>query len=244
MITTFPMFKRLPLDLRIKIYKYVHVRDIHKDLSEMEAIIWGRTIILSGILNDIDALELASLQGEQQREIICPIMALLGNLQALQWARRRGVPEVSSYSWPVALPWDWKTCANAAKGGHLHILQWLHEQHCPWNQETCENAAARGDLVMLTWLHQHHCPWDDYTYSMAAANGHLHVVQWLYENQCPWNERTFAYAAAGGNLHVLQWLYDNKCPWNEDTCCTAIAYGHYKLFEWAKSHGCPAPYGL
>jgi len=258
MTHTFSHFRKLPLDLRVKIYKYVSVRDIllHKDVSYYDHILWGRTIILAGILNDIEALELASMQGEQQREMICPILAFVGNWKALKWARRvdkeddddtkvvikEKCSNIDNNSIP--LPWDWKTCAYAAAGGHLRIVQWLYEMKCPWNQETSEYAAARGDLTMLRWLHQHHCPWGDYTYSMAAANGHFDLVQWLYEKNCPWNEGTCAYAAAGGNLHILQWLYEKHCPWNEDTCCTAIAYGHYDVFQWAKSHGCPVPYGL
>ncbi|KAI8471350.1 MAG: hypothetical protein J3K34DRAFT_520586 [Monoraphidium minutum] len=53
------------------------------------------------------------------------------------------------------------TCAAAAEGGHLQVLQWARQQQppCPWGKETC--AAA------------------------AAENGHLHVLQWLREQQPP-----------------------------------------------------------
>jgi hypothetical protein len=36
----------------------------------------------------------------------------------LQWARANGCP------------WDAKTCAETAFGGHLELLQWAHENGC------------------------------------------------------------------------------------------------------------------
>ena len=62
-------------------------------------------------------------------------------------------------------PWDEDTCSNAARYGHLHVVQWLRSQNPP-------------------------CPWDEWTCTFAAGNGHLHVLQWLRSQNPPWNERT------------------------------------------------------
>ena len=48
----------------------------------------------------------------------------------------------------------------AARGGHLEVLQWAHENGCPWNEWTCTEAAKGGHLEVLQWAHQNGCPWN------------------------------------------------------------------------------------
>lgn len=78
-------------------------------------------------------------------------------------------------------------CLQAAKKGHLHVLQWLREIEGPWDSFGCILCAAR--------------------------NGHVHILQWLREFVRPLDKSTFGNhcdeAAANGHLHVLQWLLDN-----------------------------------
>ncbi|KAJ1414439.1 hypothetical protein B484DRAFT_165660 [Ochromonadaceae sp. CCMP2298] len=92
--------------------------------------------------------------------------------------------------------WDVKTCQSAAKGGHLHVLQWLRAQDPP-------------------------CPWDQLTCGLAAKGGHLHVLRWLrtQDPPCPWGQSTCNFAAHSGHVHVLRWLrtQDPPCPWNPYT---------------------------
>ena len=49
--------------------------------------------------------------------------------EVLTWARENGCP------------WDWRTCAYAARGGHLEVLKWAREHGCPLDSVTCANAA-------------------------------------------------------------------------------------------------------
>ena len=70
---------------------------------------------------------------------------------------------------------DWATYY-----GHLHVIQWLHENR----EEGCTHWA-------MDW---------------AASKGHLHVVQWLHKNRqegCTTNAMDLA--AENGHLHVVQW---------------------------------------
>ena len=46
------------------------------------------------------------------------------------------------------------TCAHAAKGGHLDVLKYLHENGCPWDEWTCAGAAVGGHLELLKYLHE------------------------------------------------------------------------------------------
>ena len=67
-------------------------------------------------------------------------------------------------------PWDEWTCANAAIGGHLHVLQWLRSQDppCPWDEETCSGAATGGHLDVLQWARSQvpPCPWGERTWRL------------------------------------------------------------------------------
>ena len=40
---------------------------------------------------------------------------------------------------------------DAAKGGHLEMLQWARANGCPWIEQTCENAELCGHLEVLKW---------------------------------------------------------------------------------------------
>ena len=59
---------------------------------------------------------------------------------------------------------------------------------CPWNEGTCASAAAGGNLYILDWLRGHGCPWDTNTCSMAASGGHLDILKWARENGCQCDE--------------------------------------------------------
>ncbi|QDZ24142.1 hypothetical protein HOP50_12g66800 [Chloropicon primus] len=137
---------------------------------------------------------------------------------------------------------EW-TCANAAQGGHIEILQWLRSEGCPWDEQTCAAAAYKGQLHCLQWLREQGCPWSEDTCACAAGGGHLHVLQWARGSEqaepCPWNEKTCTCAAQGGHLDVLKWLRseDPPCPWNWMTC--AAAKNNVELLHWMRDNGCP-----
>ena len=78
-------------------------------------------------------------------------------METLRWARENGCDS------------DWRTCANAAYGGHVEVLQWLRAEGCPWNKSTCKHAAEQGHVEVLRWARENGCPWDAATRDMAAA---------------------------------------------------------------------------
>ncbi len=106
-----------------------------------------------------------ALLGRHDPASTCYITKLVfeGHLNIVQWAAK-------SLECPPR-NWIWNnTCAGAAKGGHLEILQWLKSQGCPWNNETCADAAEGGHLELLQWARSQGCPWDE-----------LHVLALLVE---------------------------------------------------------------
>ena len=73
-------------------------------------------------------------------------------------------------------PWDEKTCAGAALGGHLQVLQWARANDCPWDKRTCAGAALGGHLKVLQWARANGCQWDEESVAAAAEGGHLEVM--------------------------------------------------------------------
>jgi len=134
----------------------------------------------------------------------------------VRWGGKGRASEGAAVLRANCCPWDVFTCARAANGGHLEVLQWARANCCPWNVSTCPNAATGGHLEVLQWLHANGCQWDARTCSSAAEGGHLEVLQWLRANGCPWGMRTCTEAAKGGHLEVLQLARANGCPEQPD----------------------------
>ena len=65
------------------------------------------------------------------------LRAFVGSIKMLAWAKDNGCP------------WEKRTCAFAAEGGHLETLKWAREHDCPcdWDESTCALAAQGGHLV-------------------------------------------------------------------------------------------------
>jgi hypothetical protein len=187
------------------------------------------------------------------RRHICKYAALYGRLHVLQhFYLLESFPmtttgggdvgeHLSSSSSSSSSSWSSSPslCARAAQGGHLAILQWLHEHGCAWNARTCSEAADGGRLDVLIWARERDCPWYTCTCYGAAAGGHLDVMQYARANGCPWCPRTCSEAAAYGRLVVLQWARANGCPWCARTCYNAAKAGHLDVLMWARENGCP-----
>jgi hypothetical protein len=283
----------LPVELRIKIYELGDVSTI----STGYVIPWARTILMSGILNDKDAIEIAAIQEGKPRWIMCNYIAYSGNLPMIQWARsykpmlmsgtlndkdviamKRGKSgqimcnyianssNVSMVKWVrsdevprkddadateqsmkqirlAPFPWYERTCRNAARFGHLKLLQWLHKQGCPWNCRTRSDEVPRKDDATeepsMKQFRLAPFPWSEQTCCNAAKFGHFKLLKWLREQGCRWSHRTFSDAATFGNIEMLEWLYQMKCPWDSETFTAAARFGHFDVLKWLHEHQCP-----
>ena len=83
-----------------------------------------------------------------------------------------------------AAPDKTETSVSKVVGG-VALLRWARANGCPWNERTCATAAAGGHLEVLQWAHDNECPWDERTCALAAMGGHLAVLQWARANGCP-----------------------------------------------------------
>jgi hypothetical protein len=166
----------------------------------------------------------------------CWKVARTNKLELLKWAReekkcrwdektintaaRQGNLEMVKYC--VAnkfrvykFPIEWRTCACAAKNGHLEILKYLHEEvKAPWDWDTAAWAAENGHLHILEYLvEREYDQFDEYALQWAAGNGHLDCLKYLRETaKAPWDSRVVYYAHVNNHTECVQYLLDNDCP--------------------------------
>jgi hypothetical protein len=209
---------------------------------------------------------------QQDRELIrCahnPQRSPLLHLSMIDHCAEMGYLSLIPWAFSHGCGWGTSTYRNAAKCGHVHVLEWLLENHCPrsgecvsevgaffghsnvvqwawtnrlkWSAETCMEAAVSGHFKILEWARAHLCPWDERTCSEAAFGGHLEILQWARAHYCPWDSmRTCLRAAAGGQLGVLEWALANGAVWDASICLEASQAGHLNVLQWAHAKGYP-----
>lgn len=71
--------------------------------------------------------------------------------------------------------------ANAALGGHLPVVRYLHEDAGVVLNSSCWMAAEYNHEDVSEYLHLVLCPFDDNSLAQAACYGHVSMVQWLLE---------------------------------------------------------------
>ena len=183
-----------------------------------------------------------------------------GHLEVLQWARANGcsvgrvdLPEPrEAATWRccsgrerTAAPWDEWTCAGAAEGGHLEVLQWARANGAPWDERTCaacrgrrppggaavgaserRSVGTRGLAPMPRMAATWRCCSGRERTALRGTSGLApkprKAATWRC---CSGRERTVSVgradlrrAAEGGHLEVLQWARANGAPWDEWTC--------------------------
>ena len=182
--------------------------------------------------------------------------ARCGHLEVVKWLCETTcgtsagcVCRLDEYNWGV----DERTCAAAANGGQLEVLQYLRgnlsrgicngawEEKCAWDERTCLEAAKGGHLELLKWARANGCPWGNDAMDWAARNGHLEVVKWCHGDGLgiPLHPVTCRWAAVGGRLEILQWVRAKGADWDEGTCWCAARHGHLQTLQWARENGCP-----
>lgn len=128
--------------------------------------------------------------------------AARGNLEMLKWLKANTEYYFNGES----------VSHSAAKGGHIHILEWLceiKEMNCTPFYNICNFAAEGGQVEVLKWLHKKGYSLTKGTFATAAENGQLEVLIWLREQSCPFDERAKRNAESRGHTRVLDWLAAN-----------------------------------
>ena len=102
----------------------------------------------------------------------------------------------------------------AAHEGHIDVLMWLMAQNCPGpDASTCAFAAIGGQLAVLQWLRDQSppCPWDEQTSRSAYQYHRYDVLLWLITQNppCPCDEQMLEdpeyFEWLLGVSHLLPW---------------------------------------
>lgn len=140
-------------------------------------------------------------------------------------------------------PWDFRTCREAARGGHTSTLAWAMAHRCEWDESVCEAAAAEGHLEVLRQAVEAGCKWNPaYVCEAAAEAGHLPVLRWTVQEHgvgvlsgC-----VSEFAAKGGHFDVLRWaVIEHGCPLDHHAADSAAKHGNLEMLQWLHDQGCP-----
>jgi len=78
---------------------------------------------------------------------------------------------------------------DAASGGHLAVMRWLHENRSEGcsSHGAMDDAASGGHLAVVEWLHatygaSYFLECIPSAMNNAARKGHLAVLEWLHAN--------------------------------------------------------------
>jgi hypothetical protein len=160
----------------------------------------------------------------------CCFAAQSGRLDLLQRARPEGVSQHQ----------PWGCCSRAAaKGGHIHVLEWLHAHHLAVLGEAMSAAAWAGRLDVIQWTTDHGQAPRLQTLMYAAGGGHRHVIEWLRDRGQPWHGGITGYAAAHGHFGLLRWLYEQGCDLSTSTFVMASGKAPIPILEWLRDQRCP-----
>ncbi|TYZ59489.1 hypothetical protein PybrP1_013044 [[Pythium] brassicae (nom. inval.)] len=102
----------------------------------------------------------------------------------------------------------------AAARGHVHVLEWLHENRrgsaVRCSSAASEEAAKAGHVDSLQWIRAMYPEqWSSLVLDCAAVYGQRHVVEWLIEAQIPvCAARAMLAVAKKLDLDLLVWLHD------------------------------------
>jgi hypothetical protein len=129
-------------------------------------------------------------------------------------------------------------CCNNNKDNHLELLKKLIVKKKS-NPFTCEEAAYGGHLECLKYLHENNYPWDWDTPYYAAMEGHLECLKYAHENRCPWNEHITEYASRKGHFECLKYAVENGCPMDKISCIEqSILNCHLECVKYLQQNGC------
>lgn len=91
-----------------------------------------------------------------------------GRLKALKERCKKKIADHDAVSTAIS------TCASAADGGHLEVLQWARANGATWDKRTCAQAANSGHLNLLRWAIENGCPVGDQCVHYLNQKGQQH----------------------------------------------------------------------
>lgn len=229
--------------LQILQYMLDHARraDLYdEETAELEenninGVCWGgKDMALAAKGNHADVVRwLYEYTGDAARDLSRVMIYAVrrGNLLLVQWLLANVYQDVPQLSPP--------TINDAARGGHLHVIQWLFDQgYIQHVGDAFRNAAMSGYFDIVKWLVAHDILENvDEGVSGAAASGFSSIVTWLLERNLGLNAHLSMYLAAiNGHFEVSQYVHSKGIDsFGEHMMYMACERGHLDVVKWLYS---------
>jgi hypothetical protein len=100
----------------------------------------------------------------------------------------------------------------AIKCNDLPVIRWLNKNgYNKGDFWLIDEAAKYGHLELIQFFHKNGVGCTTYATNYAARNGHLEVIKWLHENRKEgFTEKAINMAAENGHIEVVKWLSENR----------------------------------
>lgn len=159
---------------------------------------------------------------------------------------RVGVMSVSLIKWARdnGLLWDSTIYYNAARGGHLKVLEWVYANGCVFPEYSWRltiDAARSGSFKVFMWVQKRGGVCHVDACAAAAEGGCVEILEWLYVTKGhPIKLSVLNEAALHGHMNVLSWATIRcQCVRNSYTCMRAAQGGHLEILKWLQTHKFP-----
>lgn len=165
---------------------------------------------LVDVVKDVRLLAWACESGCVWHDRLATFAARAGREEAINYLR-----EFEGYEWDVEIP------KEAASGGHLETLKWLHEKRRPgevWGHVVCDAAAEQGHLEVMRFAFETCGSLSFHGFDMAASGGHYECVEYALaqtKTALDWNpkrSRAAKRAASNGHIRILELLQKHHFP--------------------------------
>jgi hypothetical protein len=90
------------------------------------------------------------------------------------------------FAWGANAEWGSMACAEAARGGHLDMLQWLRQIGTSCDMDTVYNAIENDHVHVAEWAVENGCPYDLDIQYLISKKRDSKTTRWLHEHlHCP-----------------------------------------------------------
>lgn len=127
---------------------------------------------------------------------------------------------------------------DAAAGGHLKTVQWLHTHRSDGCATDAMNRAANNrHLKVVKWLHAHRS--EGCTAAAMNYTDSLSVLKWLHENRTEGCTRyATADAVLAGNFVKLLFLQEHHklSEFSTMSAVVALKHSHFEIYQWLRAN--------
>ncbi|KAF1323947.1 hypothetical protein FI667_g10226, partial [Globisporangium splendens] len=191
---------------RLEILQWLHEQSVHD-----KQLVWNAWLMRDAILNR--------------------------HVDVMEWLRRNRGPDVMLNCGVQNV--DWREGSSA-----LGVAKWLHDHSYPFTPREMDQAAKYGHLDVVQFLHDHRregCTAN--AMDGAAAHGHLGIVQFLHHNRTEGcTTRAMDDAAQNGHLDVVTFLHTHRTEGCTERAMDSAAMNHHdavtKFLGQNRDEGC------